>query len=174
MLFPVLAVAVMAWAARANSVREKAAACWSDTTVRENAAAVREKATACWDKTNVREKATACVRGDICFAEDGSVPGEIVVKSGNCSVAGDKPEDVELMPVATFENATVIDDSVVDDDTDTRVGAMSALRLVRNSTWNTLPEDPVDVVSLKGSSFYCSSSDEDDNIEEPRTSYVRM
>jgi hypothetical protein len=126
-------------------------------------------------KTNarVRQHASACCTGDFCGADDGAIPDEIVIQSKPSepySVVGDNATDIELMPVSTFDDA-----SVYGLDTGSRAEdeARQWSHQRRHSRWNEVPEDPVDEVSLKGSSFYCSSDEEDDG-KELKTSFVRM
>ena len=98
--------------------------------------------------TFIREHASVCWTGDFCDVQrdDGEVPEEIFIRnspSGTCSVAGDNETDIELMPMA-----------------------LPRQTFYRKSHWMEVPHDPVDEVSLKGSSFYCSSSssEEDDSV----------
>ena len=98
--------------------------------------------------TFIREQASVCWTGDFCDLQrdEGDVPEEIFIRnspSGACSVAGDKETDIELMPMALPKHS-----------------------FYRKSHWIEVPHDPVDELSLKGSSFYCSStsSEEDDSV----------
>ena len=122
----------------------------------------------------VRRHAAACCTGDLCGTDDGEmIPDEIVIQtkpSGVDSVVGHSTRDIELMPVSTFEDASVVGIAI-----GTRTGSAPwwEPHQIRRTRWNDVPDDPVDEVSLKGSSFYCSSDDEGDQ-QDPKTAFVRM
>lgn len=103
--------------------------------------------------TFIRERATACLNGDICFVDnqDQDVPDEIVV-----SVVGENAADIELQPISG--------------------PGVPRQCFYRKSNWRNFPVDPVDEVSLKGSSYDCSSDEDDDSVgfRAPRTRYSRM
>lgn len=151
LFLPVIGMAIMAWAVKANA--------------------------------SVRQHASACCTGDICGADDaGMIPDEIVIQSTSNSsefkkdsVVGDNATtDIELMPVSTFDDV-----SVEESYAGSRTGywPRGVTEQVCRPRWNVMPEDPVDEVSLKGSSFYCSSDDDDDEFvdrKEPTTNFVLM
>lgn len=140
-LLPVITMTIMAWAVKTNA--------------------------------RFREHASACCTGDFCGADAREIPDEIVIQnkpSEACSVVGNGTKDIELMPVSTFDDASVLGSEIG------RRAENAAIRWpaqIRRTRWNCVPEDPVDEISLKGSSFYVSSDDEDD-YKEPKTSFARM
>lgn len=117
-------------------------------------------AIATWaDKANasVRQHASTCCSGDLFGPDDGElVPGMIVIQTD--SIVGEKATDIELMPVSTFDD-DLVGITVDSKSTDSLWKATQYQKC--HTVWNEIPDDPVDEVSLKGSSFYCSSSDED-------------
>jgi hypothetical protein len=131
-ILPIVGVTIMVWAARAN--------------------------------THVRQQVSACC-ADFHFFDDSHVPEEIIFhscKSETVSVVGDKPDDIELMPVSTFENTPKIMD-------------VSATIMKRNTSWASLPSDPVGDISLQSSSFYCSNNEDACSEQFASTArYVRM
>jgi hypothetical protein len=133
-IIALVGVTIMAWAARSNA--------------------------------HVRQKVSTCCAGDFCFFDDSHIPEEIILhncKSDTASVVGDRPEDIELIPVSTFENAQ------------TKIKDVSATNsnMKRNTSWASLPSDPVGEISLKGSSFYCSDDDDEDTSSEQFASEAR-
>jgi hypothetical protein len=110
-------------------------------------------------KAHVRQQATSCCIGDLCGAGDGeTVPDEIVIRAE--SVVGEKATDIELMPVSTFD-----DPNPWNVEPKTRMDQEPwslPLRIRRTTRWNDIPDDPVDEISLKGSSSYCSSDGDDE------------
>jgi hypothetical protein len=110
-------------------------------------------------KAQVRQQATSCYIGDLCGAGDGEmVPDEIVIRTE--SVVGEKATDIELMPVSTFDdpNPGIVETkSRMDQEPWSR-----PLQIRRTTRWNDIPDDPVDEISLKGSSSYCSSDGDDE------------
>jgi hypothetical protein len=163
-LFPTIGMSILTWAVKTN-------------------ARVRQQATAC------------CCTGDFCVDADNVVgepiPEEIVFQSKNknasslndLSVTGTdanaNPRDIEL---TTFEDSSVVGVDNIDNTNKTTQAYATSWTVphpIRRTKWNELPEDPVDEVSLKGSSFYMSSSDDDDEQEcnfhpkEKRTNCIR-
>jgi hypothetical protein len=144
-LIPLISFSIMAWAAQRNP--------------------------------KVREQVARCCSGEFCAAND-VVPDEIVIRPCN-SVVGEHASDIELQPVSTFENSSAVWDSILPTDArgDVPRGdrnlTLNIRRIIKSHSWNTLADDPVDEVSLKGSSCFSSSSSGEDR-DDPVTDYVRM
>jgi hypothetical protein len=110
-------------------------------------------------KAQVRQQATSCCIGDLCGAGDGeTVPDEIVIRTD--SVVGEKATDIELMPVSTFDDPHL--GNVEPKNRMDQEPWSLPLQIRRTTRWNDIPDDPVDEISLKGSSSYCSSAGDDE------------
>jgi hypothetical protein len=113
-------------------------------------------------KAHVRQHATSCCAGDLCGPSNSEmIPDEIVIQSSG-SLVGENIRDIELMPVSTFDEpgASLIGFEV--GGSNSREPWRAPLQIRRTNRWNKIPDDPVDEVSLKGSSYDCSSDDEDE------------
>ena len=69
--------------------------------------------------------------------------------------AGTSKTDIEL---TTFEASSIVGDDVCDSGLDT---SWTVPHPIRRTKWNEIPYDPVDEVSLKGSSMYLSDGEDD-------------
>ena len=159
-LVPVIGMTIMMWAQQANA--------------------------------RVRQHATACCTGDFCVGTDNAgptIPEEISFKkcknrsrkyvdahSSSCIVdknhisssrAETSKADIEL---TTFEASSVVGTDVQggtrNHPSDVSTGYDSSWTVphpIRRTKWNEIPYDPVDEVSLKGSSMYMS--DDEDDVE---------
>ena len=100
--------------------------------------------------SRVRQRVQACFGDDLGSCLVG-IPEEIVIekKASNAT-------DIELQPVLTSDQGV------------TKEFTLPPVRMI---SWNSLPDDIVDEVSLK-SSFY--NSDDDDDDDEPKSGFVRL
>jgi hypothetical protein len=109
----------------------------------------------------VRKHASACCTGDFCVVDSAGemIPEEIVFQckrpKTNSKAAGN-PNDIEL------EDFSVTDSEVLENTSPEYEAPWTIPLPIRRTKWNEIPEDPVDEVSLKGSSAYLSSSDDED------------
>jgi hypothetical protein len=134
----------------------------------------------------VRQHATACCTGDLCVGTDPSgptIPEEIVFQKcknqhqssvDSCSLpnnnnyptpssgVGTSKTDVEL---TTFEASSIVGTDVyhefsgeIDNGYD---ASWTVPHPIRRTKWNEIPIDPVDEVSLKGSSMYLSDGEDE-------------
>lgn len=107
----------------------------------------------------VRQHASACCTGDFCVGAETTgemIPEEIVFQcrrpKTNSSVNSNS-NDIELEEFSVIGTGSLVN---------TKPEYEEPWKLpIRRTKWNELPEDPVDEVSLKGSSSYLSSSDDE-------------
>jgi hypothetical protein len=110
----------------------------------------------------VRQHASACCTGDFCVVTDSAgemIPEEIVFQckrpKSNSDAAGNS-NDIEL------EEFSAIGSEGLANNSPEYEAPWTVPLPIRRTKWNELPEDPVDEVSLKGSSSYWSSSDDEE------------
>ena len=154
-LVPVIGMTIMMWAQKANA--------------------------------RVRQHATACYTGDFCVGADTSgpnVPEEIIFQKcknqhrksvDSCSslpdnartpaqsnCLGTSKTDIEL---TTFEASSIVGTDVYHNHSGDGGSGYDASWTVphpiRRTKWNEIPHDPVDEVSLKGSSMYWSDGEDE-------------
>jgi hypothetical protein len=133
----------------------------------------------------VRQHATACCAGDFCIGTDTvgpNIPEEISFQK--CKSQNRKSIDVrsvastpslhhpssknksgaDINPDTDIELTTFEASSIIGIDVNDTLGYDTSWTVphpIRHTKWNEIPDDPVDEVSLKGSSMYMSSDDDD-------------
>jgi hypothetical protein len=123
---------------------------------------------------HIRQHATACCTGDFCVGtatemNEPTIPEEISFQKckTDCSVSASTSAGMQHHPssfnkhdveLTTFEASSIVagdSPKSINDEYDT---AWTVLYPIRRTKWNEVPYDPVDELSLKGSSMYMSAS----------------
>ena len=154
-LVPVIGMTIMMWAQKANArVRQHATACYSgDFCVGTDTPGPTIPEEIIFQKCKNQHRKSVDTRSSLPNNEKNSTPSHGVATSKT---------DIEL---TTFEASSVVGTDVYHNHSagnDSEYDASWTVpHPIRRTKWNEIPHDPVDEVSLKGSSMYMSDGEDD-------------